>query len=170
MTGKQPPAYFFLTGQIDNDLLNRFIDFYNNNRGSLITVIIKTIGGDLKNSELIIEMINQNKNNTLHIISAFSAGMLIAVKCKCKKQLSKYSMGMWHYGKWDIEIGDKGKPYYKQDACITKEFPRHKKNADLFAKEIMTTKEFKKFKKDDDVYFGFKRMKQIFPDAKIINQ
>lgn len=160
--------YFSMIGQIDQAMLERFIDFYNNNLDSEVCIIINTSGGSFFFSETIIRMINLHGNVTLIIQGAYSAGLYIACMSDCKKLLSKSCRGMWHYGRWEISYNDKNKPYYHEDECVIDNMVFHKRYTEKLAKKIMTVKEFKLFKKDHDIYFSFTRMKQIFTEAKIM--
>jgi len=160
--------YFSMNGQINKELFERFIPFYNEHSLSDCVIVLSTAGGDSYISETLIHMINEMPKAMLLIHAVYSAGFEIAYKVKCKKLLSKTAKGMWHYARADISLNTKGKPYYKEDDCVILNLPIEKKQQETFAKKIMTPKEYKQFSKDDDVYFDFKRMKEIFPDAEII--
>ncbi len=158
--------YFLMNGHIDKEMLQRFVDFYNATVDEDTTIILETVGGGFRVSETIIHLINSKPNTTIIVLSALSAGMMILEGTTCKKILSKSCMGMWHYGKWEIDYNDKNKPYYHQDEATISNLPFHARDTMRVAKKIMTPKELKRFKNDYDIYFNAKRMREIFPDAK----
>jgi hypothetical protein len=160
--------YFSMDGRIDKEMFEKFVVFYNENCLKECAITLRTIGGETYVSEAIVRMLNEMKNVTLIIQAAYSAGFEIAMYSKCKKVLSKTAKGMWHYGRADISVNVKNKPYYREDECTVSNLPIERKQGVRLAKKVMTGKEFKLFKKDYDIYFDFKRMKQIFPDAKVI--
>lgn len=157
--------YFPMIGSIDQAMLDRFTDFYNSNVDEKICIVLNTTGGGYFQAEAIIEMINKHGDASLLIQAAYSAGMIIALSANCYKTLSTSCRGMWHYGTWELTHDDKGKPAYNETECIIKNMPFHKHQSKARAKQIMTPKEYGKFLKDRDIFFEFKRMKQIFPDA-----
>lgn len=160
--------YFPMTERIDKEMLQKFISFYNENFSEPCSIILNTVGGHTIESEVIIHMINKMPDVTLVIQYVYSAGLEIAMNVKCKKILSKVARGMWHLGRVEMSINLKNKPYWTEDECIVRNLPIEKKSAFALAKKIMTAKEYAAFKKDQDVYFDFKRMKQIFPDAEVM--
>lgn len=125
-------------------------------------------GGSFLATEAITRIVNLHKETEIIVQAAFSAGFLFLIETKCKKVLSRTCRGMWHYGKWNIEYNDKHEPYYYDDECIIRNLPFHKIHTQSVAKKVMTSTEYKNFLKDRDVYFDFKRMKEIFPNAEII--
>jgi hypothetical protein len=61
-----------------------------------------------------------------------------------------------------------GQPTYSEDENIIKNWKERVKDEVEFVEKFMTPLELKKYKKGNDVYFTFKRMKEIFPDVEII--
>lgn len=161
--------YFSMIGAMDTAMLERFIDFSNNNHQESWAIVLNTSGGGFWPTETMGKIINEHDKDVQVIVQgAYSSGFLLLNSIKRKIILSKTCRGMWHYGKWDLQYNDKGKPYYYDDECIIRNLPFHKRHSESLAKKVMTTKEFKHFKDDKDVYFDFKRMKQIFPDAEVM--
>jgi ATP-dependent protease ClpP protease subunit len=157
-----------MIGLLDNEMLVKFVDFVNSNTDEAWTIIINSGGGNFLATETITRIVNLHKETEIIVQAAFSAGFLFLIETKCKKTLSRTCRGMWHYGRWSIEYNDKHKPYYYDDECIIRNLPFHKKHSQSLAKKIMNTTEYKDFLKDRDVYFDFKRMKEIFPNAEVI--
>lgn len=154
--------YFQMSGLIDKDMVERFVIFYNQYHDQEVTIVLNTAGGGYFSAELIANMVNELNNVTLFVQGAYSAGFFILVHVKCKIILSKTTIGMWHYGKWVVELSDKGKPYYNEDVCILSNMPFHSRESRAIAKKVMNTKEYARFLKDEEVYFNTVRMKQIF--------
>lgn len=160
--------YFAITDSINAELLDRFIRFFNDHQEEPCTLVIQSRGGFTYVSETIVHMINQMADCTLIIHAAYSAAFEIAFQVKCKKVISKFSRGMVHMGRLEASIGVDHKPYYDEDINHTKNFSIEKRIGDNVARKIMNAAELKKWKKREEVWFDFKRMKQIFPDASIL--
>lgn len=160
--------YFPITDSINSEMLDRFIRFYNDYKDDACTIVIHSRGGFTFVAETLVHMINQMPDCTLMIHSAYSAAFELAMQTKCKKILSKFSRGMMHMGRLETSIGVDKKPYYDEDINHTKNFHIEKRIGDVMAKKIMNAAEIKKWKLREEVWFDFKRMKQIFPDAEII--
>lgn len=152
--------YFAIDGDINQQMLERFTEFYNKGYEK-ISISLSTDGGDNWIGEVIIDMINNHPDATLIVQRAWSTGMAIAVQSKCKKTITSTCTGMYHYSTRQIWINDLGKPAYGSSIDNMKHLPYKKALSEKFARNIMNKKEFKKFKKDKDVYFGYKRMCEI---------
>ncbi len=154
--------YFQMHGSIDHEMVDRFIPFYNQFKEDDVTIVLNTGGGGYFHAELLVKMINEMPKSTLFIQSAYSAGFMILFYAKCKIKLSKTCRGMWHYGKWAVDMNDKGKPYYNEDVCVLSNMASHSRESRRIAKKTMNVKEYTRFIKDADIYFNTARMKQIF--------
>lgn len=159
--------YFQLEGIINEELLTRFLDCCNNNPDEEITVYINSNGGKTLLCTIITDIINHNSDRfTLVSCGSYSAAFDLFYHAKCKKKIVNQSMGMQHKEFLrDISINSDGKYVYTSDKYENK---NNKTLDDSYIKEFMTKKEQKKYKKGDDIYFTFKRMKEIFPEAEII--
>lgn len=161
--------YFSMANPINEELLEKFLGFYNQYQSEPCKIILNTRGGSTYISDIFISMINEMPDVTLLIHAAYSSGFEIAYNAKCKKQLSKTARGMYHLGKADMSLAIDSKPYYDEDINHAKGFVVEMKASNMLAKKVMTKAEFNSYKvKRDEVWFDFKRMKQIFPDAKIL--
>jgi ATP-dependent protease ClpP protease subunit len=161
--------YFHIDSKIDKDLLNKFFEFCNNNPDDEWTISLWTVGGQSTMADNILYAINKRPEKvTLICQEAYSGGFHIFYHAKCKKCISKSSKGMTHVSSMEMRMNSMQKPVYTEDECVIKNWQQSKKNEMQFAKNLLTKKEFKKYKKGDEVYFTFKRMKEIFPDAEII--
>lgn len=160
--------YFALIEGVNPETLDKFIRFYNDNHEVPCTIVINSRGGSGYIAETVVHMIGQMNDCTLIIHAAYSAAFEIAVEAKCKKILSKFSRGMMHLARLTVDMGVDGNPYYDEDTNHFKNFGVEKKLGDRLAKKIMTKEELIKFKKREEVWFDFKRMKEIFPSAEIL--
>lgn len=161
--------YFHIDSEINKELLNRFLEFANNNENEDWTINIYTSGGATVMAKSILYIINQRKDRvTLFCCEAYSAGFELFYDAKCRKVIVQKGKGMIHMNSSDISIQSNGKPSYSEGACIIKNWEQDKKEDRSWIKQILTKKEYKRYKKGWDVYFTFKRMKEIFPNAEII--
>jgi hypothetical protein len=160
--------YFNLSGTIDDSILTRFLDFYNQNNQDEITIVIDSGGGRVACSNVILSIVNDNPAKfTLLNIGSFSSAFCIFYYAKCKKLLSKGSIGMIHMAMVkDVIVDERGKYPYPSDECNVKNAIAMSDKR--WCRKFMTEKEFSDYKKGKDVYFTFKRMKEIFPAAKTI--
>lgn len=159
--------YFHLEGIINEDLLNKFIDFWNENQSEECTIIINSGGGKSSLTFFILDVINKNHDKiTLVSCGCFSAAFYLFYKARCKKILTYGTTGMYHlpYIK-DVNLNIHNDPVYTSDKCDIKNM---KSSDESFIKEFMKKKEIKAFNRGDDVYFTFKRLRKIFPDIKVI--
>lgn len=160
--------YFQIEGIINNELLNKFIYFINQYETEKKTLILDSVGGKQHISRFLLNIINQNKDKfTLVLLGGYSAAFYIFYFAKCKKLLVKNAMGMIHYPyNKDISIDDRGKPVFSEDEYTLK---NNDKSQSDFVKEFMNASELRKFKQGKDVYFTFKRLKEIFNNAEVID-
>jgi hypothetical protein len=75
---------------------------------------------------------------------------------------------MMHYSSTNINTMSNGQPTYSEDENIIKNWKERVKDEVEFVEKFMTPSELKRYKRGNDVYFTFKRMKEIFPDVEII--
>lgn len=162
--------YFTMASPFNDDLLEKFISFFNSYSLEPCIIILHTRGGSTYIAETFSLMVSQMADVTIVIHAAYSSGFDFAYKAKCKKILSSTARGMYHLGRIDISFGIDSKPYYDEDANHAKNFPVEMKISNGIAKKVMTKDEYQRFKiKREEIWFDFKRMKEIFPDAKILN-
>ncbi len=162
--------YFVIDGTINADLKQRFVDFINQNEGCTIYISVNSMGGNHHDMLTMVSIINANHEKFIvKAIAVWSAAFELFRLVKCKKEMSSLVIGMYHFSYDSMEVDIRGKVVYTSDKFKVNEYksvwlPMEKK----CAKSFMTKKEYKKLKKGRDVYFGSERMKQIFPDAKIV--
>lgn len=159
--------YFHLNGIINEELLDKFIQFRNENEFEEWTIVLNSGGGKSNLTQVILYEINSRPQTVLISTGIYSASFVIFYFAKCIKKITEGSIGMVHLRANDIRIQSHGKPEFSEDECIVK---NHKETRDIdYAVEaFMTKSEIRRYRKGGDIYFTFKRMKEIFPDAEII--
>lgn len=158
--------YFHLNGIINEELFDKFITFYNETTEDY-KVVINSRGGKSALADIIRNMIEESPVKvTLISAGCFSSAFELFYKCSGDKIICEGTTGMYHmpYIK-DVSLGINNRPSWEEDICNVSNFDISTVD---FIKEFITTKELKKFHKNEDVFFTFKRMKEIFPDAKIL--
>lgn len=159
--------YFFMRGAIDAELMNRFIDFYNLGYDQ-VSIILNTEGGTGIYGQVIIQMINSIPDCTLIMQKCYSTGFYIAQQAKCKKLIGFECKGMFHYGYHAIDLSMNGKPDTTLVKIIMEETKRIGPIRKAMAEIFMKAEELQEFEKGYEVYFGYERMKEIFPNAQIL--
>lgn len=159
--------YFHLNGIIDEELFDKFIQFVNENENEEWTIVLNSGGGKSNLSQVILDVVNRKKHVTLVSTGIYSASFVIFYFAKCEKKMTVGSIGMIHLRSNNIRMQSHGKPEYAEDICIMSNW-KASSEIDSFVEEFMTKSELKEYRKGNDVYFNFKRMKEIFPDAEII--
>lgn len=159
--------YFNIEAGLSPELLEKFMDFYNHNQSDDITVVMNSGGGKEFVADIITDIINKDKKRfTIMAVVCYSSAFKLFYHVKCKRVFVNGCMGMMHKSYLSDVIVDSGGKYsYSKDRCAVKTMID---TAHEFSSQFMTPKELKKYNKGDDVFFTFKRMKEIFPDAKII--
>lgn len=160
--------YFFIDKELDEECFSKFIDFYNENQSEKINIILESNGGNSHLARIIIDIINSNSENfILTSLKIYSAAFTIFYSAKCKKRIVKNTIGCFHKAYLNnIDLDVSGKPVWLEHKCLIKNLET--RPASPISLNFMTKEEKKKFNEGGDVYFTFKRMKEIFPDAEII--
>src|SRR5688572_3153920 len=87
-----------LSGEVNQDSLNKLIDALNENEETRITIYLSSTGGDAGAASAIVHLISLNKKK-IQIIGyddLFSAGFYIFFKSDCEKILLNGTLGMYH--------------------------------------------------------------------------
>jgi len=162
--------YFFIEDIMNYELLHKFVAFANASENEPWTILLNSDGGRESVELVILNAINTHKHSVTVVgMYLMSAAFDLFYHAKCKRQLTNGCMGMYHMAYNELQINVNGRPSYTSGEAMMKRNKEtgHAKALD-FATEFMTPLELKKFKKGDDVYFTFKRLKEIFPDVTII--
>lgn len=160
--------YFHFNGSINEGLLDKFLEFINDNQSDELTIILNSIGGKRNLSLVMLDVININSERiTLISCGVYSAAFFMFYNSNCKRKMTYGNVGMMHYASCELNIMSNGNPAYSEDVNTIKNW-KEDINDLKFVEQFMNPKEIKSYKKGNDVYFTFKRMKEIFPDVEII--
>ena len=160
--------YFHLNGIIDEDLLDKFIEFANENESEDWTIILNSGGGKQNLSQVILYEINRRKEKVVLISTGiYSSSFVIFYFAKCQKKMTAGSIGMIHLRSSEIRMQSNGKPEYAEGICVMSNW-KVSDEIDSFVEAFLIKAELKEYRRGNDVYFNFKRMKEIFPEAEII--
>lgn len=160
--------YFSMVGQINSELLDKFVNFYNSHQTEPYCIILNSKGGYSDIGHTIVRMISEMPDCRIIIHAVFSCAFDIAYNSKCKKVLFKYATGMVHQGRIDASVAFDKKIYYDEDANRAKSFNAEKRDMDKIFKKILTNEEFQKYHKREEVWLDSKRMRTIFAGAEIM--
>lgn len=150
-------------GEINEELAKEIAAFLSGD--DEVIIYLNSTGGRVASAEIIIDMINRNKDRiTLIGISILgSSAFRLFHKAQCKKELHPHCTGFWHQSTVKIDINQNGKPDGAWDKHWEKLNKVLKKETLQMSKEMgLSKKERKKIKKGYDIYFSAKRMKQLF--------
>lgn len=165
---KPAPKYFIFDGDVDEESVQKLLDFISSNPGEL-QISINSGGGSTDDGAFLIKALNTNKDRIVLTGSSHvsSCAFRIFQSFKGRKQLVTGCHGMYHYGSCRLDVGVHGKVVPHHKPCSLS-FPFRKKEQDDYAATFMNAKELREFKRGGDVEFDFLRMKELFPDAEII--
>jgi hypothetical protein len=134
-----------------------------------INFIIDSGGGNMHHARVIADIVNSEKDRfVLTGISLYSAAFYLFKIAQCKKKLAFGCIGMFHYPYIRMEITSNDRPYYNQDVTHRlNDKETYKKHIREFVSEFMNEKELRQLEQDD-VFFTYKRLKKIFPEAEVV--
>lgn len=162
--------YYNWTEEINLENFGKFLDFINNNQGEEITLYFQTNGGNHNVVTALLDIIEKSVKKIVVTGGIYSGGFYIVYYTKVPIVITKGAMGMWHYAIYsNFSISVKySRATYTEDIAKVKNNKVYKSECIKLAKKVMTKKELRRFEKDKDVYFDYKRMKEIFPKAQWI--
>ncbi len=144
------------------------IDFINNTPGNL--VIGLNCGGGGEAMRIFIQQLfaeNADRITLVALVGIYSAAFDLFYKYEGEKVLTHGVAGMYHFSSLEARINANGKPEIGEAAAIFEGIKMSKAREEKTAASFMNSSELKRYKRGEDVYFNFKRMKEIFPDAQI---
>jgi len=158
-----------IRGNVDNEMLEKFIQMYNTESSEYI-VYFSSAGGSCDTANAIVHLINKNAEKTTIICywQILSAGFKIFYESKCKREITENSIGMWHLGMSDLTIDDSGKMPYIQDVLILKRNKTigYNNTLELALKLGFNDAEIKRLKKGKDVYLLADRLNKFLESQK----
>lgn len=161
-----PMKSLYLTGQINEEMAQKTITFFNDLGDNKATVYISSHGGQNHNAEIIVNQIVQRINNTqvLFLNQCFSSAFWMFVN------LAKYEttnilgpvQGMYHRSHMEISLDSSGRPNTPYDTAEKNYLQEFEAQNDGIMLIIgATEKESKAYKRQADVFFSTVRMREI---------
>lgn len=158
--------YYVHADGLNDEKTKPLIDFINNTPGDL--VIGLNCGGGSEAMRCFVQQLlaeNADRITLVAMVGIYSAAFELFYKYDGVKVLTNGVAGMYHLASLNAHINANGNPEVGEAAAIFEGVKMTKLECDNFAASFMTPSEIKKYRKGEDVYFGFKRMKEIFPDV-----
>lgn len=163
--------YFIIDGRLGSEIKEKFVDFVNAYSDEHIHITINSTGGGSMHMNTIVGIINsQPQKFTVKLIAGYSAAFDLFRLVKCKREMIQRVIGMTHYSYDSFDMSVNGTFKYDDDEFKHQHYKKDWATQERkVAKQILTKEEYKRFKKGKDVYLDPDRMKQIFPEAIIVN-
>ncbi len=161
---------YLIDRSIGGKELKNFLEFTDLHPDDPWDIYIQCPGGQVLFTDCIRFKINNHKPGVrLICMSAYSSAFHLFYLAEVEKILIYGAMGMIHLGSVKLDINSKQRPTTLEDAAHLRNGEFISTVDDEMSKKICTPSELELFQQDRDVYFDFKRMKQIFPLAKVFN-
>lgn len=155
---------FLLFGEFNEDLLNRFVQFVNTNKGIEKNIYLDSNGGKVFVMEIILDIINRNPDEfkIFAVEEIGSSAFILFLHVKCKRKLGMLTRGMYHLTSREIRLNSNGKGTYHHDEFQLKT-PKlaYQRDLKIATKLGLTKDEMKRFKKGEEIYFDVNRIKQF---------
>lgn len=132
-------------------------------KGDNLVLYFSSEGGCADTSTAIVDVINKNKDIVSLIFygQLFSAGMQIFLFTECYKEILEGTRGMYHFAWQSMMISEHGRPTSDYDLFSMREMKETKDENINKLKNKLTAKEIQSISKGKDVYFSYKRMKEL---------
>jgi len=155
-----------ISGTIDQDAFGNIIKAYNNlPNDEGLNIYINSSGGDPDFGDSIIDVINNNKEQTTLIAygKICSAAFDLFYKAKCSKRLLDGVIGMAHLARVEMENFTVTDSKETIEAGIYKKWwAEDKKKRLKFYEDLgLDRKELQKIKQRGDVYFQYNRLLEL---------
>lgn len=159
--------YFHFEGEIASESIKELLVFISENECNLL-IGINSGGGSDAVAKYLLEVFNRNKDRLSIVVTAgvYSAAFRLVHLFEGIVLLSEGCKGMYHYGTIESVHNALGMPSSPMDKNDISNLVLSRNSDDKYATKFMTAKELKQFKKGEDVYFDYRRMKEIFQNRK----
>jgi ATP-dependent protease ClpP protease subunit len=162
--------HYIFDQRIDIENVRAFAEWIGHRPEGNILFGLSSGGGILSAGTYLLRILNDNQERiTLQILGgAYSTAFLVAYNYQGPVSLVfNESKGMFHYGLQSLNIDERGQVVYKEDRVCLENLKLQRQHSERFVEKFMTPVEQRKFKKGEDVFFNYKRMSEIFPNASI---
>lgn len=166
---KEAPKFYIHADAIHDKNVGELIGFVNNTDGEIIIGI--NSGGGSNGTRCFLQKlftINQDRLTLVALTGIHSAAFELFYNYAGKKALTHGITGMWHMEVVSCRLAANGKPDTEEERAIYRNMIEDNNANEAFAASFMTPEELIKYQKGEDVYFDYNRMKQMFPDAEIL--
>jgi hypothetical protein len=161
--------YFIFSGCISDETVKPLLDFIGENEGPL-RVSLNSGGGCASLAWFLSAALNENKDRLTLTANCgiYSAAFEIFHRFQGPKELTFGCRGAYHLSRQEITMLSTGEPLSGEAETQLTGTALDAERELNFAADFMTGAEFDKMKRGEDVFFNFKRMREIFPQAKVI--
>lgn len=153
----------------DSEMLTKVTEAVNSD-SERITIYLYSEGGDVCVCQVLLDIINKNKDRfkLIGFESLSSAGFEFFIKAECEKELLPYTLGVLHQHQREIALNNHLKPTYKCGEVAIERVKKYTIPDDkIFIQKLkLTPKELREYKKGNDVYFQYDRFLQIIDNYK----
>ena len=162
-TNKPNKQFLYLNGEMNDDMLNSFLNFYNSLSSEIdeIVIYLNSEGGRHSSMQIMLDIINHSKIKITLIAVEYimSCAFLLFYFAKCNKILMDNCYGCVHTVSSLFELRNKK---FDGDVIQLNEINNINRKIERAFKSFLTDEELKKFKDGEDIYLSSKRMKEIF--------
>ncbi len=159
----------YLDGDVEDDMLNRLIEAYNNIKIAAIpndnlVIYLSSCGGSTAIGSAIVHLINLNNDITsiVAVEGIQSAALDIFLKSDCKKEVLDGAWGMVHLAYSTIRIIEGGSPKADMDIFWNKEMKLSKTKTIKQLKSFpFNADELAQISEGKDVYLSNKRLREL---------
>ncbi len=154
-----------ISGKVDEEMFNKFITFFNENKTVGKTIYFSSSGGSTAIAQACVNLITSNDLTNITLIAyskLYSSGFDIFYKSKCKKIILKDCIGMYHQGNLEVSVNENLKPVWKEDECKLAYQKICKLKTIEFCKSLnFSNKNLKLIIKGDDVWFQNSELQEM---------
>lgn len=153
----------------DEEILKKVTEAVNSD-SEIITIYLNSDGGLVCVCQVLLDMINKNKDRfkLIGFESLSSAGFEFFVKAECEKQLLPYTFGMIHQAERRFHLNNTLKPNNEGDKATFERVRKYTVPDDkIFIQRLkLNPKELREYKKGNDVYFQYDRFLELIENYK----
>ncbi len=156
------PKTYNLHGSIDQDMLDKFIEFLNDTPEEHVTVYLASGGGSAPIAAVLCEILSEPRFTLCAYDQISSSAFWLFFKAGCKKRLIHGCEGMMHQMTFTVELNEKGKPTGQIENTHQDVIDFYAKHSESFMLELnLTSKEKNMFREGFDVMFSPDMMREI---------
>lgn len=162
-TIKSNKQFLYLNGEMNDDMVNSFLNFYNSldSETDEVVIYLNSEGGLYCSMQIMLDIINHSKVKItlIAVEHIMSCAFLLFYFAKGNKILMSNCYGCVHTISSSFELRDKK---FEGNIIRLNEINGINKKIECAFKSFLTNDELKKFKDGEDIYLSSKRMKEMF--------